>query len=99
MLKEFMDFLKKYGVIGLAIAVVIGGKVNDFVSATVADILMPIIGMFLPEGGWEKWILEIGPVKLALGHWIGSAIDFIIIAFFVFMIAKALLGEKEVAKR
>jgi large conductance mechanosensitive channel len=99
MLKEFMDFLKKYGVIGLAIAVVIGGKVNDFVSATVADLLMPIIGIFLPEGGWEKWILEIGPVKLALGHWIGSAIDFIIIAFFVFMIAKALLGEKEVAKR
>jgi large conductance mechanosensitive channel len=99
MLKEFMDFLKKYGVIGLAIAVVIGGKVNDFVSATVADLLMPIIGIFLPEGGWEKWILEIGPVKLALGHWIGSAIDFIIIAFFIFMIAKALLGEKEVAKR
>jgi large conductance mechanosensitive channel len=99
MLKEFMDFLKKYGVIGLAIAVVIGGKVNDFVTATVSDILMPIIGAFLPEGGWEKWVLEIGPVKLALGHWIGAAIDFIIIAFFVFMIAKALLGEKEVQKR
>ena len=99
MIKEFVEFLKKYGVIGLAIAVVIGGKVNDFVSATVSDLLMPIIGLFLPEGGWETWILAIGPVKFALGHWLGVAIDFIIIAFFVFMIAKALLKEKEVQKR
>lgn len=99
MIKEFIEFLKKYGVIGLAIAVVIGGKVNDFVTATVNDILMPIIGIILPEGGWEKWVLELGPIKLALGHWIGVAIDFIIIAFFVFMIAKTLLKEKEVQKR
>ena len=48
MIKEFISFLKQYGVIGLAIAVVIGGKVNEFVSATVADLLMPIIGVFLP---------------------------------------------------
>jgi large conductance mechanosensitive channel len=99
MLKEFVEFLKKYGVIGLAIAVVIGGKVNEFVSATVSDLLMPIIGLVLPEGGWETWILEIGPIKLALGHWLGVAIDFIIIALFVFMIAKSLLKEKEVQKR
>ena len=99
MLKEFMEFLKKYGVIGLAIAVVIGGKVNEFVSATVSDLLMPIIGIFLPEGGWQTWVLALGPIKLAIGHWLGVAIDFIIIAFFVFMIAKALLGEKEVQKR
>jgi large conductance mechanosensitive channel len=99
MIKEFTEFLKKYGVVGLAIAVVIGGKVNELVSATVSDLLMPIIGVVLPEGGWEKWILELGPVKLALGHWIGVAIDFVIIAFFVFMIAKHLLGEKEVQKK
>jgi large conductance mechanosensitive channel len=99
MLKEFLEFLKKYGVIGLAIAVVIGGKVNDFVSATVNDLLMPIIGVVLPEDGWEKWVLGLGPIHLALGHWIGAAIDFLIVAFFVFSIAKVLLREKEVAKR
>ncbi|MBM2841393.1 MAG: large-conductance mechanosensitive channel-like protein [Bacteroidetes bacterium] len=99
MLKEFIAFLKKYGVIGLAIAVVIGGKVNEFVSATVSDLLMPIIGIILPEGGWEKWVLELGPIKLAIGHWLGVAIDFGIVAFFIFLLAKTLLGEKEVAKR
>jgi len=99
MLKEFMAFLKKYGVIGLAIAVVIGGKVNEFVSATVADILMPILGVILPEGEWKTWVLELGPVKLALGHWIGSSIDFLIVAFGVFMFAKMVLKEVEVAKK
>ena len=99
MLKEFLEFLKKYGVIGLAIAVVIGGKVNDFVSATVNDLLMPIIGVILPEGGWEKWMLELGPLKFALGHRLGAAIDFVIVAYFVFMVAKLILREAEVAKK
>jgi large conductance mechanosensitive channel len=99
MLKEFIDFLKKYGVIGLAIAVVIGGKVNEFVTATVSDLLMPIIGLLLPGGAWATWVLEIGPIKLALGHWMGVAIDFLIVAFFVFLIAKIILREKEVAKK
>ena len=99
MLKEFLAFLKQYGVIGLAIAVVIGGKVNTFVSATVSDLLMPIVGVFLPEGGWETWVLEIGPFKFALGHLIGASIDFVIVAYFVFMFAKIVLKEKEVVKK
>lgn len=99
MLKEFMEFLKKYGVIGLAIAVVIGGKVNEYVSATVSDILMPIIGAVLPDGEWKTWVLELGPVKLGVGHWIGATIDFIIVAFFVFLVSKLILREAVVAKK
>ncbi len=99
MLKEFMEFLKTYGVIGLAIAVVIGGKVNEFVTATVSDLLMPIIAMVLPGGDWKTWVLELGPLKLSVGHWIGASIDFIIVAYFVFMFAKLVLREKTVAKK
>lgn len=98
MLKQFTEFIKKYGVIGLAIAVVIGGKVNEFVSATVTDILMPIIGAILPDGEWKTWVLELGPVKLAIGHWLGAAIDFVIVAFAVFVIAKFLLKEMDEKK-
>jgi len=99
MLKEFTEFLKKYGVIGLAIAVVIGGKINEYVSATVSDILMPIIGAVLPQGDWKTWILELGPVKLAVGHWIGASIDFLIVAFFVFILSKLILREVDAAKK
>jgi large conductance mechanosensitive channel len=98
MIRQFTEFIKKYGVIGLAIAVVIGGKVNEFVSATVTDILMPIIGAVLPDGEWKTWVLELGPVKLAIGHWLGAAIDFVIVAFAVFVIAKFLLKEMDEKK-
>lgn len=89
-----MAFLQKYGIIALAIAVVIGGKVNTFVSATVTDLIMPIIGIFIPDGAWQTWRLEIGPLKLAIGHWLGAAIDFVIVAYIVFILTKFLLREK-----
>lgn len=93
MLREFLDFLKKYSVVGLAIAVIIGGKVNEFVSASVSDILMPLIGAVLPRGEWKTWTLDLGTVKLGLGHWFGSTIDFAIVAFIVFMTSKLLIRE------
>ncbi len=99
MLKEFLEFLKKYGVIGLAIAVVVGGKVNEFVTATVSDLIMPVIGLLLAGKAWQTWIVELGPVKFALGHWIGVALDFLIVAFLVFLFAKIVLKEKEVIKK
>jgi large conductance mechanosensitive channel len=98
MLKEFMAFLQKYGVIGLAIAVVIGGKVNTFVTATVSDLIMPFIGIFIPQGAWQTWVLELGPLKFALGHWLGAAIDFIIVAYIVFAFTKFILKEEVVKK-
>ncbi len=98
MVKEFMDFLKKYGVIGLAIAVVIGGKVNAFVSATVSDIIMPIVGIFIPEGAWQTWEIAIGPLKLAVGHWLGAGIDFVIVASIVFAFTKYILRKESATK-
>lgn len=93
MIKEFLAFLQKYGVIGLAIAVVIGGKVNAFVSATVSDLIMPIVGIFLPQGAWQTWELSLGPLKLAIGHWLGATIDFVIVAYIVFAFTKFILKE------
>ena len=85
---EFMDFLKKYGVIGLAIAVIIGGAAGSLVSALVADILMPVITFFIPGGAWRDAVLNVGPIVLSIGHFIGVVIDFLIIALIVFMIMK-----------
>jgi large conductance mechanosensitive channel len=98
MLKEFMAFLQKYGVIGLAIAVVIGGKVNAFVTATVSDLIMPFIGIFIPQGAWQTWVLELGPLKFTLGHWLGATIDFVIVAYIVFAFTKFILKEDAAIK-
>jgi large conductance mechanosensitive channel len=86
--EEFMDFLQKYGVIGLAIAVIIGGAAGNLVSALVADILMPVITFFIPGGAWREAVFNVGPIVLSIGHFIGVVIDFLIIALIVFIIMK-----------
>ena len=99
MLKEFMAFLKQYGVIGLAIAVIIGGKLNTLVSATVDGILMPIVTFFIPGGAWRTAPLDLGPFHFLLGPFLGALIDFLIVAWLIFIFAKKILREEKVAKR
>jgi large conductance mechanosensitive channel len=88
LMDEFMAFLSKYGVIGLAIAFIMGGAVGSLVSALVKDIIMPFITFFIPGGEWEQATLALGPIVLAVGHFVGAVIDFVIIAFVVFWLMK-----------
>ena len=99
MLKEFMEFLKQYGVVGLAIAVIIGGKLNALISTTVDGILMPIITFFIPGGQWRSATLDVGPFHFLLGPFFGALIDFLIVAWIVFYFAKKILKEDKVAKK
>jgi len=86
--EEFTAFLNKYGVVGLAIAFIMGGAVGSLVSALVSDIIMPFVTFFIPGGAWEQATLALGPIVLALGHFVGAVIDFVIIAFVVFWLMK-----------
>jgi large conductance mechanosensitive channel len=95
----FIAFLKEYGIIGLAIAVIIGGAVGKLVTALVADLIMPIVGALIPGGDWRAAKLALGPVVLALGDFAGALLDFLIIAFVVYMIAKMVLKEGKVTKK
>lgn len=85
---EFIEFLNKYGVIGLAIGFIIGGAAGRLVSAIVSDILMPIITFFIPGGAWEEAVLAIGPIQIGVGHFVSAVIDFLIIAFVVFVLMR-----------
>ena len=98
MIKEFLEFLKLYGVVGLAIAVVIGGKANAMVTTFVEGILMPIVGVLIPGGAWKTVTLDVGSVKFVLGPFLGAVIDFVIVAALVFMIAKTVLKQDKIAK-
>lgn len=94
MTKEFVDFLKQYGVIGLAIAVILGGKLNALVDAVVKELLMPFIGLLLPSGDWRNLAITIGETKFGLGPILASSVDFLIVAVVVFLISKKLLADK-----
>jgi large conductance mechanosensitive channel len=85
---EFMDFLQKYQVIGLAVAFVIGTAATKLVNSTVTDIIMPIIAVVTPSGSWQTAVLEIGPLKFMIGDYVGAIIDFIIIALVIFLAVK-----------
>jgi large conductance mechanosensitive channel len=88
---EFMGFLMKYQVIGLAVAVIIGGAAGKLVTAMVTDIIMPVIAVIIPGGDWKTTIVDVGPVKFPVGDFIGALIDFIIIAVVIFLIVKFMI--------
>ena len=101
MIKGFRDFLLKNNVLALAIAVIVGGAVGKVVSSLAADIIMPLVSPILPEGDWRSAKLILGthigpdgkPVVNALnyGSFVGNVVDFLIIAFIVYMMTRALL--------
>jgi large conductance mechanosensitive channel len=93
-IQEFNDFLTKYGVIGLAVAFVMGAAITKLVTALVTDLIMPIIGAIIPGGDWRAATLSIGNVKFMVGDFVGALIDFIIIALVIYIIVKSIIKEK-----
>jgi large conductance mechanosensitive channel len=99
MWREFKQFLVKENVLALAIAVVLGAAMGKLVTAIVNDFIMPIVEVVTPGGNWRAVTLDLGPVSFLIGDFIGALIDFIIIAFVVWRISKAVsrpapAGEK-----
>ena len=87
---EFVDFIGKSGVLGLAIGFIMGLYVNKVVSALVGDIIMPIPGAFIPGGDWRKAVISVPVgqgISLGVGDFVGVIIDFLIVLMVVFLIA------------
>jgi len=98
MFEEFKKFLLSTNALALAVGVIIGGAVGKVVSSLVGDILMPLIGLLIPGGAWRdlKFVLSTKPDgtpanAMTYGAFLGSVVDFVIIAFVVFLITKSLL--------
>ena len=98
MLGDFKKFLLQTNALALAVGVIIGAAVGKVVGSLVADILMPVIGLMIPGGAWRelKFVLSTKPDgtaanAISYGAFLGNIVDFVIIAFVVFMITKSLL--------
>ncbi|MFZ2500072.1 MAG: MscL family protein [Methanosarcina sp.] len=98
-ISEFKEFLYEYKVIPLAIALIMGIASTAFIKSFVDNIVMPIITPFVPGGAWQTATLQIGPIVLGWGAFMGELVNFVIIAFVVFIIAKKVLKEEKVAKK
>ena len=93
-----MEFLNEYKVIGLAIAFIIGVAATTLIQSLVNDIIMPIITSFIPGGEWKTATFAIGGILLKWGSFLSALINFIVIAFVVFFIAKKVIKSEKVTK-
>ncbi|MFQ6064744.1 MAG: MscL family protein [Candidatus Bathyarchaeia archaeon] len=81
---EFMGFLSKYKVLGMAVAFIMGIYLGALVQALVSDLIMPIIQLVPGMGRWDE--ISVGPFMV--GHFIGALITFLIVALVIFVIVK-----------
>ena len=90
MLKEFSEFAIRGNVMDLAVAVIIGAAFGKIVTSLVDNILMPLIGLMMGGVDFSGLNTEIGGAVIEWGLFIHSIIDFIIIAFLIFLIVRAI---------
>ena len=99
MLKEFKKFISKGNVVDLAVGVIIGGAFGKIVSSLVNDILMPIIGILIGGIDFSSLSIKVGSAKITYGMFIQNIIDFLIIAFCVFIFVKIVNKISNLAKK
>lgn len=96
LLEEFKSFIMKGNVVDLAVGVIIGGAFGKIVDSLVNHIIMPAIGMFLPDPeGYKAW--KIGPVLV--GEFLGTVINFLVIAAAIWIFIVKFLGFLTKAKQ
>ena len=100
MLQEFKKFISRGNVFDLAVGVVIGNAFSKIVTSLVDNIIMPIVGILIGGIDFTKLSLKIFDVKIELGIFIQNIVDFLIIAFCIFMAIKVInkLTKKEEKK-
>jgi len=104
MWKEFKEFAMRGNVLDLAVAVIIGGAFGKIVSSFVADVIMPLIGLLLGKISFENLFVslsgeeyaslaaaqEAGAPTLNYGLFISAIVDFLIVAFVIFLVIKGI---------
>ena len=109
MLKEFREFLTKSNALALAIGVILGTALNTVVQSLIKDIIMPPIGVLLGGVDFSSLVIKlkdattdaagkpVPEVDISYGVFINTVIAFIVIAFVVFLIGRALIKDKPAA--
>jgi len=95
-IKEFKEFIARGNVIDLAVGVIVGSAFSKIVTSLVNDVLMPIIGVILGGIDFTSLTLRFKDATIYYGNFIQNVIDFLIVAFCIFMFVKIIntLAEK-----
>ncbi len=88
MLKEFRDFINRGNVMDLAVAVILGAAFTAIVNSLVNDIIMPIIGVILGGVDFTALAITVGDANITYGNFIQAIINFLLVAFVVFLLVR-----------
>lgn len=97
-LSEFKEFAMRGNVIDLAVGVIIGGAFQKIVTSLVGDVVSPLIGLF-GKKDFTGWMIKIGEVEIKYGNFITEVINFIIMAFIIFVMVKMLNKLSSINKK
>ena len=97
-MKEFKEFISRGNVMDMAVGIIIGGAFTAIVTSLVEDIITPIIGMI---GGFDfsSFVVTVNNSNIAVGNFIKPVINFLLIAFVLFSIIKAMNKAASVVKK
>ena len=98
-IEEFKEFISQGNAMDLAVGVIIGAAFKSIVDSLVNDILMPVIGIATGGVDFSTLVLKIGSVSINYGLFINAIINFVIIAFIIFLIIKSLAKLKRKNKK
>lgn len=97
MLREFKDFVMRGNVLDLAVAVIIGGAFGKIVASLVNDVIMPLIGILMGGVNFSGLEATVGSAVIKYGLFIQTIVDFLVVAFVIFLIVKAANAMKKPA--
>ncbi len=97
-MKEFKEFISRGNVMDMAVGIIIGGAFTAIVTSLVEDVITPIIGMI---GGFDfsSFVITVNNSNIAIGNFINAVINFLLIAFVLFSIIKAMNKAAAVVKK
>ena len=95
MVSEFKEFALKGNMIDMAVGIIIGAATGKVVSALVDSVIMPVVGMLMGGVDFSSLSIKVGEAAIGYGAFIQSIIDFIIIAFVIFMLLRFINNMKK----
>lgn len=90
MLKEFREFAMRGNVMDLAVGVIIGAAFGRIVTSLVDDIIMPVVGIFTGGIDFSERVIQVAGSEIRWGAFVQNIIDFLIVAFIIFLIVRAM---------
>lgn len=97
-IKEFKEFISRGNVIDMAVGVIIGGAFGKIVTSLVNDVIMPLVGIIIGGHDFSGLVLRVGNATINYGVFIQNIVDFLIVAFCIFVFVKAISKFKKAKK-